>query len=140
VSSGRLYLVGCNTGDGIDLEGSDVLARHARLCTHDTGVVIEPVGKVPVSLNGRPITVPTCLRDGDWLALGETLFQGHLPDSEFTRPPARPPPPGLGKAQAPGDIVTIGRDPHCDHTIDSPLVSREHARLISEGGGSMSRT
>ncbi|MGQ0591264.1 MAG: FHA domain-containing protein [Gammaproteobacteria bacterium] len=135
VSSGRLYLLGCDTGDGIDLEGSDVLARHARLCTHETGVVIEPVGEAPVSLNGQPITIPTRLRDGDWLALGETLFQVHLPDSEFTRPPtARPRPPGPGKTQAPGDIVTIGRDPHCDHTIDSPLVSREHARLIGEGG------
>ena len=60
----------------------------------------------------------------------------HLPDSEFTRPPAaRPRTPGPGKAQAPSGIVTIGRDPHCDHTIDSPLVSREHARLISEDGG-----
>lgn len=34
-----------------------MLALHARLCTHDTGVVIEPVGEAPVSLNGRPITV-----------------------------------------------------------------------------------
>lgn len=59
MSSGRLYLLGCDTGDGIDLEGSDVRARRARLCTHDNGVVIEPVGEAPVSLNGRPITVPT---------------------------------------------------------------------------------
>ncbi len=135
VSSGRLYLLGCDTGDGIDLEGSDVLARHARLCTHESGVIIEPVGEAPVSLNGHPIKVPTRLRDGDWLALGETLFQVHLPDTEFTgRRPARPSPAAPAKTEARGDIVTIGRDPHCDHTIDSPLVSREHARLIGEGG------
>ena len=30
-----------------------MLALHARLCTHDTGVVIEPVGEAPVSLNDR---------------------------------------------------------------------------------------
>ncbi len=35
----------------------------------------------------------------------------------------------------PGQMVTIGRDPGCDLTIDSQIVSRQHTRLFHDGRG-----
>lgn len=41
----------------------------------------------------------------------------------------------LPVAVAAGGSVLIGRAPHCDHVIDHPSVSKEHARFTHEPGG-----
>ncbi len=39
-----------------------------------------------------------------------------------------------GTHQVPDGAVTIGRDEACDVTLRSPFVSRQHARIVFEGG------
>lgn len=72
------HILGSDTGGGIDLEGDEILPRHARLAVDASGPSVEPIGEAPVALNGRPVTSPTRLNDGDWLALGSSLFQIHF--------------------------------------------------------------
>ncbi len=138
LSSVKQHILGSETGGGIDLEGEDILARHARLAVDASGPSVEPIGEASVSLNGRPVTSPTRLNDGDWLALGASLFQIHFvvgeQPQEATLRLTEPAPAPANASDATG-IVTIGRSPHCNHAIDSPLVSREHARLICDSSG-----
>lgn len=138
LSSVQQHILGSDTGGGIDLEGEDILARHARLAVDASGPSVEPIGEAPVALNGRPVTSPTRLNDGDWLALGASLFQIHFLAGEqpqaVTLRLSEPAPAPANASDATG-IVTIGRSPHCDHAIDSPLVSREHARLVCDLSG-----
>lgn len=124
LSQGKRYVIGSGGGNEIILNGPDIIQKHACLQLLPDGLHLEPIEQSPVSLNGNPIVDPTIVEDGDWLSLGSCLFQINFPD----RPAAAP----NTSAQASPkkiSILTIGRLPECELAIDSPLVSREHAKL-----------
>jgi ABC-type multidrug transport system ATPase subunit len=123
VLSGYEYVLGSAEGAGIVLQGKGVREGHA-LLRLDAGVMsVEPLGGVPVAINGHLISATTPIADGDWLSLDSALFQVFLPDQSAAAHGA-----GRRVSPKPG-ILTIGRLPESDLEIASPLVSREHARL-----------
>jgi len=81
-------------------------------------------------VNGRRIEVAT-LNDGDIIRIGDargntvslTFRAGHAPQATSLD--------SIDLAKF--DQLVIGRDPECDLTLDSPLVSRRHARLERSG-------
>lgn len=137
--TGREYSVGADEGNGIVLEGEDVLGQHATVVLDAAGPRIAPIKEAPVSVNGQPVTTSAHLSDGDWLTLGSTLFQVHLAENELSQTTAhgfvQPAEPIHGNKPTATGVITIGRSPECDHAIDSPLVSRQHARLTCEATG-----
>lgn len=133
------YIVGSDAAGGIVLEDHAVQRRYARLIAKGSDFFVEPVEQAAVAINGRPIAAAARLHDGDWLALDKTVFQiritadrrassaasmGSIPSSAVA-PPEQP----VAKT-----VVTIGRLPGCDIEINSPLVSRRHARLSWRAG------
>jgi len=123
LSPGETRTVG--SGGEIKLIGPDVRSEHAVVALGPKGWTVTPTGSGPVSVNGQAVTDTGTLEDGDWLSLGNSLFQVHFPDQA---PAARTSPTSRRPAR-PSGVLTIGRLPDCDLSIDSPLVSREHARL-----------
>lgn len=81
-------------------------------------------------VNGQRITI-AMLTDGDIIRIGDargnsvslTFNAGHAPQATQVE----------SFDLAAHDTLTIGRDPACDLTLDSPLVSRQHARLERRG-------
>ncbi len=83
-------------------------------------------------VNGRRVSTHV-LREGDIVRIGDalgnslglTFYTGHAVDSV-----------SLGQF-SPGDMaaLTIGRDPSNDLHLDSPVVSRRHARVERNGAG-----
>lgn len=132
LTMGEEYVAGSGDDNEIILQGQDILEQHAKVIFSSEGLRVEPIKQAPVSVNGHPIHESTLLDDGDWLYLGTSLFQINFPDhpSTFTKSasPASPP-------HAQSGILTIGRLPECDFEIDSPLVSREHAKLYCGSAG-----
>jgi phosphoserine phosphatase RsbU/P len=58
----------------VSLDDPDVSRRHALLRVHDgTGVIVDLTSGNGTFVNGRRVTAPTRLRDGDVLALGSVL-------------------------------------------------------------------
>nr|WP_305888666.1 FHA domain-containing protein [Methylomonas sp. SURF-2] len=120
------------SGGDLVLDGPDVGRTHLSIAFDDNGFQIAPIGNAPVSINGKPIHQASTVIDGDWLALGTTLFQIRLPEqSATTRPtsPHRTEPVAAYPSKS--SILTMGRSPQCDFPLPSPLVSREHARIVS---------
>lgn len=122
------YILGSADTSEIVILGCDVLPRHARLTVTGKGPQVEAIGGAPVAVNGQSIGYPVHLHDGDWLALGTTLFQIMIQPVGLEVSTAGVP------AEAQSRILTIGRLPECDLHIPSPLVSREHARMLWEAG------
>ncbi len=81
-------------------------------------------------VNGQRITI-AMLADGDIIRIGDargnsvslTFNAGHAPQTTAVET----------FDLAAHDTLTVGRDPACDLTLDSPLVSRRHARLERAG-------
>lgn len=48
LSSVQQHILGSDTGSGIDLEGEEILPRHARLAVDASGPSVEPIGEAPV--------------------------------------------------------------------------------------------
>jgi ABC-type multidrug transport system ATPase subunit len=119
----RDFIIGSSESCDIVIDGVKALQpRHAKLSLDLQGACIESLDGAPVTVNGSRIAQRTLLHDGDWLTLGETTFQLAI----------------LGGADRPtdaalpattGGVMTFGRNPACEIYIDSPLVSRDHARL-----------
>ena len=64
--------IGRKEGNAIRLTERNVSRRHARLLTSDAGVVIEDLGSFTgVRVNGVRIEVPTPVRDGDHISIGD---------------------------------------------------------------------
>ena len=122
LTPGKARTIGSSGDNDIILQEPDILPRHALLWYLPDGFYIEPSAQSPVSVNGHAVNHSTPLNDGDWLSLGACLFQINFPDSLATQNPLAQTAPQTG-------ILTIGRLPECDLAIDSPLVSREHAKL-----------
>ncbi len=81
-------------------------------------------------VNGQRISI-AMLKDGDIIRIGDargnsvslTFHAGQAPQATAVET----------FDLAANDTLTIGRDPSCDLTLDSPLVSRHHARLERTG-------
>ena len=122
----RDYVLGSNEASDVVIGLQTLLPRHARVSVCAAGICIEPLDGAPIAVNGSRIQQATPLHDGDWLSLGESTFQLRI----------------IGKAPAAaapvqtGGSLLFGRNPDCDVYIDSPLISREHARLAISPSGS----
>jgi ABC-type multidrug transport system ATPase subunit len=114
----------------VSLSGVGLRPRHARLFADEAGLQIEPLDNAPTSINGKSIKGPTRVVDGDWLALGSFLLQvrvkAEAAASSFSE--------RIYCSPSDSRIISIGRLPQCDLTIPSPLVSREHAKLLCGEG------
>ena len=131
----RLYadsdcLIGDDPSHPIQVTGDRVLPTHARFSLADGHVYVEPCSAAPVLLNGQAITGKAPVQNGDWLVLGSASLQIFLPeaterDSASSDSSAIP----CQTAATPKPVV-VGRVEHCDLVIDSPLISREHARFM----------
>jgi ABC transport system ATP-binding/permease protein len=122
------YILGSADTSEIVIPGRDVLPRHARLTVTGKGPRVEAIEGASLVVNGQSISHPVYLHDGDWLALGTTLFQIMIQPVGLEVSTAGVP------AETQSRILTIGRLPECDLHIPSPLVSREHARMLWEAG------
>lgn len=146
VRSDRVCVVGTGRESDVRLDDAGLLDSHANLAWGDAGLQIEPVGTAPVAVNGRAITSPTPLRAGDWVALGDRLFQVTIAGAPPRDPAAasHPAPAAerhqqaaltrVGVSPTPGRIITIGRLADNDIQVSSPVVSRRHARLVESAG------
>jgi ABC-type multidrug transport system ATPase subunit/pSer/pThr/pTyr-binding forkhead associated (FHA) protein len=143
-TSAEISILGNASGCDVRLEGPGIQHHHAR-CTLDSGQVrIEPLNGAAVRLNGDPIEGRVILTSGDWLALGDSLFEVRLPESEpFRIAPFREPSrtavsaPTITAARlAVGSArhLTVGRLADNDIVIPAPIVSRHHARVIADDG------
>lgn len=126
----RDTVIGSNQASDVVIELNSLLPRHAKLSPALGGISIEPLEDARVTLNGHPVRQPALLHDGDWLTLAETTFQVQLSGGSATDGSAPQAPPSSAIS------LLFGRHPDCDVFIDSPLVSREHARLTVDPAGS----
>ena len=122
-----------------------------QLIVHQQQLLVSPIDHTSLLINGKPASGPTPIQHGDWLTIANIVYQvglGQRADAQTVPVPV----PGLAVAPAPssqlagtardvprasmsgGAQVLIGRHQGCTLIIDSPLVSREHARLtVSKG-------
>jgi ABC-type multidrug transport system ATPase subunit len=131
----RLYdggdcLAGSEESGQIRLTGDGVLPLHARFTLTDGSVYVEPLPASPVLLNGQALRQRALLQNGDWLVFGSASFQVLLPETETSDASAG----SAGAVHFPNaarpETVVVGRVGNCGLVIDSPLISREHARLV----------
>lgn len=135
ITAGTACTLGSDAGNGVVLSDAGVLARHARVLLKNDQLILERLERAPVTVNGQILPQAVALNDGDWVTLGETLYQVRLMDaggqwlSDRTVPTG---PPTIKEAPS-STQLTIGRLAPCAIQIPSPLVSREHARLTWDG-------
>lgn len=126
--------VGRDPHADVVLTEAGIAREHALLTLEHDSVRVRPVEEAPVAINGARVTAPTRLADGDWLVLGGATFAVGLridPPLLAGAAPVRV--PGPQASSAPREIA-IGRLPECEIRIDSPVVSRHHARIVNEDG------
>ncbi len=113
------------TGDVV-LEGARISRHHATLHPAADGAPrLEPHGRLPVRLNGTPLTGPATLADGDHVAIGpyELVLAegagGHQAAAEPTR-----------VADAPTEVITLDRTAR-RLVVQRPIlvVGSEHRRF-----------
>lgn len=127
------YAIGSDTGNSVAIAGVGVRPLHAYLKRQDDRTFLTPINDAPLFVNGAPIRGGTVVGDGDWIAFGETLIQIRLPVAA-PQPNAGPQAAAiLGPNHA--STVIVGRLAGCGLPIDSPLVSREHARITVKADG-----
>ncbi len=143
----RVCVLGSATGQDVVLAEPGVCANHARLYWDDGRLLIEALESAPVAVNGHTITGPTPVVSGDWLRLGQAMFQiaitGQTAPVPVRQPTGRvsavsaPTPPAVPTKsvvmRADRNELTIGRLPESDVRIPAPIVSRHHARIVREG-------
>ncbi|MGH8598853.1 MAG: FHA domain-containing protein, partial [Gammaproteobacteria bacterium] len=131
--------------DGVFESNDDVPpANQIRLVTQHQQLFVVPGGNTALLVNGKSATGPTPVQHGDWVTVSDIVYQVKLTTSSgpraASRAPAPEPPPAISDEQRPasapaGNVrVLIGRHQGCALTIDSPLISREHASLTANGG------
>ena len=133
LAPGGACTIGSAPDNQVILSGAGVRPRHARFTFCSSGLRIEAEGDAPLMVNGAPVGGDAVLADGDWVALGETLVQVRLP-AEARGFAGEQPVAASARASGSSDIV-VGRLAGCGLPIDSPLISREHARLAMRPDG-----
>lgn len=120
------YVIGRAAKADLVIDDAALLPLHARLVPTPDGVCIEPIGNGAVAISGVLVNKRTALQDGDWLVLGHSSYQIRLSGLAT---------PAIAAGPAATGVVTFGRLSDATVQIDSPLVSREHARLEPASGG-----
>jgi len=93
--------IGRKEGNAIRLTERNVSRRHARLLTSDGGVIIEDLGSFTgVRVNGVRIEVPTPVRDGDHVSIGDYKLSVKLEGVEHH-------PQAVQRMPDPVDTVTV---------------------------------
>jgi ABC-type multidrug transport system ATPase subunit len=123
-------VLGSDERNAVSVRGSGVLPSHARLYFQDATLWIEPIGSAPVLVNGRPVTDRSSVSAGDWVAMGSAMVQLLRHDPADARATSGGTPGVSVEGAGVGREVIIGRLSGCGLPIESPLISREHARLI----------
>lgn len=131
LAAGSSVSIGSARPSQVVLKDAGVLPRHATLRWDERGLWIEPLEGAPIKLNGRPLDGPARLGEGDWLLLGSSPYVVTL-----RGPAGALPAVSLAPSRSVAHSLTVGRLSECDVCIDSPVVSRQHARLVVEPAGS----
>ncbi len=125
--------VGRGAGNDIRLDYPTVSSRHARILIMGDHARIEDLG----SSNGTAIGHPDRKITQAPLTEDDVVFFGSL-----RVPAARLLSGKLALGEQPhqtiafrGEAIVFGRDPGCTQVLDSPMVSRRHARLTPSGSG-----
>ncbi|MBI4927108.1 MAG: FHA domain-containing protein, partial [Anaerolineae bacterium] len=111
-----------------------VSRNHARLDRVPSGYQLTtlPDAGNPIQLDGRPLTAPHMLKNGDLLRIG-SLDPGMMVTMIYNQPVAAPAgemrPIRFGEKT----LIQIGRDPGNDVVLESPTVSRFHAQIERVG-------
>jgi ABC-type multidrug transport system ATPase subunit len=131
---GQSYLAGSDDANPVNIRGSGVLPTHARLSLSEGAIWVEPIDSAPLLINGAAITGRTAIENGDWVAFGSALVQVLLREAALSSPDGDAHSSihfdGSGAARE----IIVGRLPACGLPIQSPLVSREHARVVCSHG------
>jgi len=132
------YVLGRDTSSDIVVPLPFVSRLHARLVREGSGYRYIHLGRNPTLLNGEPVQ-ERVLRHADCLCIGPADQQIQLVYEQAPRDPislSRLPTltATLALDRAQGETITIGRDPLSSVVLDSPTVSRRHARLVLRGG------
>lgn len=123
--------IGRHPTNDVVIDIATVSAEHAVIEFVDGNYRLTDRGsKNGTFVNGQRISIGM-LNDGDIIRIGDTRGNsvsltyntGHAPQATAVE----------SFDLAAHDTLTIGRDPECDLTLDSPLVSRRHARLERTG-------
>ncbi len=128
--------IGSDTTSDIVISDHSVEGKHVRVFVSPSGdVFIESSSEgTSVALNGKVQNNPTVIQDGDWIVLGSTPYQVFLQPIMHTIPSNEL---DISKNSTHTfdlknkSAATIGRSVQCDIVVDSPLVSRLHARLVN---------
>jgi ABC transport system ATP-binding/permease protein len=129
------YRVGSDDTSQIRISGSQVQPEHARFLYRDGVLWVEPVASALLMLNGTLVTELRAVGDGDWVVFGATPIQVCFPKAApDTQPQQDLQALAVGPKEG-GDEIIVGRVAGCGLPIDSPLISREHARLIITSDG-----
>ncbi|MGE3771964.1 MAG: ATP-binding cassette domain-containing protein, partial [Gammaproteobacteria bacterium] len=116
-----------------------------RVIAKERELLVVPGTHTSLLVNGKPATDATPIQHGDWVTVGDIVYQVRLsqradaPTVPAPRPAAAPsasaaPPVPPRASMSGGTQVLIGRHRDCTLAIDSPLVSRQHARLTMTDG------
>ena len=131
---GKCYTLGSGKDNDVIFEADSIEQNHARLSLEKDDTLIEPLASARIIINGQTIETAHKLANGDFLILGEAVFNLSLssPDSKQTAP-ANQTPPEPSALPGNDNVITIGRSPDCDLSIPSPVVTALHAELSWDG-------
>lgn len=130
----------------IVIDDESLLDRHATFTWDGDAARVAPCDGASVAVNGEAVSESAPLQDGDWIILGGSVFtlsvcapegasQGGEVAHRAAAPPSAAPAPRVVAEPAGG--LEIGRLPESGICIDSPIISRRHARLVRSDGGAV---
>lgn len=148
----REWIIGRGADCDLVVTQSAVSSRHCRLVQTENGFLLEDLRSTNGTfVNNAPITGPTPVTPQDRIVLGLNVPmpwpQGLAPRVAPARVPAGPaasraaPAPVKGGTGRPSILslsgtqpIFFGRDANCSQVLDSPQISRRHAKLSRSGG------
>lgn len=129
-------ILGSDTSSDLIIDDPAIASQHARIFVSElSDVFIESIGDSVVALNGAVVLNPVCIKNGDWIVLGSTPYQVSIDSSRLTQKSLHEEKKDSGYDLKSKSLVSIGRSAQCDIVIQSPLVSRIHAKLVKEPSG-----
>lgn len=131
-------LIGRDPGNNIEVPLPEVSRQHAQVIPSGTGYTVEDLNSANGTyLRGRKISPrqQVSLANGDVVRIGDRAGNSvSLTYLEATSPVPLAGRIDLGQAQlGTRPRLTIGRDPGCDITINSPVVSWLHVEVVRVG-------
>jgi pSer/pThr/pTyr-binding forkhead associated (FHA) protein len=123
------FVIGRDATANLVIESDLVSRRHAELLAVPGGNSLVDLSSNGVSVNGRRITAPVMLRQGDVIRVGEADFRYHLPD--VAAPPA-------GAERRLGDTIiglqAVRRAPPIMDAAPAPAATEPLATLLVKRG------